>query len=157
MGTEQKIARTEVGIDTNNGLENLNELLSEGWKIQGVNSIGNSLEYLLEREVTTSPLSGDLSNGDNFLTNKIMTNLLNEFLNHKSDASNLKASQQEELQKNFQEWLENRKPSFEEAARPLMEYLGYNHHPHTSAYIRNDFAELLEGQQTFGTNDYILN
>jgi hypothetical protein len=46
--------------------------------------------------------------------------------------------------------------SFEEAARPLMKYLGHNHHPHTSAYIRNDFAELLEGQQTFGTNDYIL-
>jgi len=46
--------------------------------------------------------------------------------------------------------------NFEEAARPLMKYLGYNHHPHTSAYVRNDLAELLEGQQVFGTDDYIL-
>jgi len=37
-----------------------------------------------------------------------MENLLDEFLNHKSDASNLEASQQEELQKNFKEWLDNR-------------------------------------------------
>ena len=46
--------------------------------------------------------------------------------------------------------------SFEEAARPLMKYLGENHHPHTSAYVRNDLAELLEGQEVFGTKDYIL-
>ncbi len=85
-----------------------------------------------------------------------MKNLLDEFLNHKSDASNLEASQQEELQKNFQEWLNNRKPSFEESARPLMEYLGNNHHPHTSVYIRNDIAELLEGVKVFTTKDYIL-
>lgn len=46
--------------------------------------------------------------------------------------------------------------SFEEASRPLMKYLGENHHPHTSAYVRNDLAELLEGQEVFGTKDYIL-
>lgn len=46
--------------------------------------------------------------------------------------------------------------SFEEATRPLMKYLGENHHPHTSAYVRNDLAELLEGQEVFGTKDYIL-
>lgn len=50
MRTEQIIARTEVGTDGDNGLENVNKLLSEGWKIIGVNSIGNCLEYLLERE-----------------------------------------------------------------------------------------------------------
>lgn len=46
--------------------------------------------------------------------------------------------------------------SFEEAARPLMKYLGENHHPHTSAYVRNDLAELSEGQEFFRTKDYIL-
>ena len=47
-------------------------------------------------------------------------------------------------------------PSFEESARPLMKYLGENHHPHTSAYITNNRAELLEGQEVFGTEDYIV-
>ena len=51
---------------------------------------------------------------------------------------------------------ENYKPSFENAARPLMRYLGNNHHPHTSSYVRSDFAELLEGQESFSTNKYIL-
>ena len=46
--------------------------------------------------------------------------------------------------------------NFESATRPLMKYLGENHHPHTSAYVRNDLAELLEGQEVFGTKDYIL-
>jgi len=49
MKTKQRIVRTEVGTDGDNGLENINKLLSEGWKIEGVNSIGNCLEYLLER------------------------------------------------------------------------------------------------------------
>jgi len=52
--------------------------------------------------------------------------------------------------------LSNEKETFESATRPLMKYLGENHHPHTSAYIRNDLAELLEGQEVFGTKDYIL-
>jgi len=85
-----------------------------------------------------------------------MNNLLDEFLNHKSDASNLEASQQEELQKSFQEWLDNRKPSFEESARPLMKYLGHNHHPHTSAIVESNKAELVEGLEVFNTEDYIL-
>lgn len=51
---------------------------------------------------------------------------------------------------------EDYKPSFEECARPLMKYLGHSHHPHTSAYVRNDVAELLEGQETVVTQDYIL-
>ncbi len=46
--------------------------------------------------------------------------------------------------------------NFEEASRPLMKYLGQNHHPHTSAYITNNRAELLEGQQAFVSDDYIL-
>jgi len=47
------------------------------------------------------------------------------------------------------------KETFESVARPLMKYLGENHHPHTSAYISNIRAELLEGKETFGTEDYV--
>jgi len=83
-------------------------------------------------------------------------NLLEQFFQSSSDASNLECSQQEELEKRFQEWIENRKPSFEESARPLMEYLGHNHHPHTSAYITCSSAELLEGQEAFTTDEYVL-
>jgi len=66
MTTEQIIARTEVGTDGDNGLKNINKLLSEGWKIEGVNSLGNCLEYLLEREIIIRPLSIDIPNGDDF-------------------------------------------------------------------------------------------
>jgi hypothetical protein len=83
-------------------------------------------------------------------------NPLELFFQSSSDASNLECSEQEELENRFSEWWKNRKPSFEEAARPLMKYLGHNHHPHTSAYIRNNLAELLEGQEVFGIDDYIL-
>jgi hypothetical protein len=70
MTTEQIIARTEVGTDGDNGLKNINKLLSEGWKIEGVNSLGNCLEYLLEREIIIRPFSIDIPNGDDFLNNK---------------------------------------------------------------------------------------
>lgn len=46
--------------------------------------------------------------------------------------------------------------NFEEAARPLMQWLGENKHPHISVYVRNDVAELLEGQETFVTKEYII-
>jgi hypothetical protein len=67
MRIEQIIARTEVVTDGDNGLENLNKLLSDRWEVKSVNSIGNCLEYLLEREVEILPLSSDIPNGDNFL------------------------------------------------------------------------------------------
>lgn len=51
---------------------------------------------------------------------------------------------------------EDYKSSFEDAVRPLMKYLGKNHHPHTIAYVRNDLAELAGGQKVFETDDYIL-
>ena len=83
-------------------------------------------------------------------------NLLEQFFQSSSDACNLECSQQEEIENRFQEWLENRKTSFEESVRPLMEYLGHNHHPHTSVYVRCDVAELLEGKETVVTQDYVL-
>ena len=37
-----------------------------------------------------------------------MVQLLNDFFNHKSDASNIEASEQEELEYNYQKYLTNR-------------------------------------------------
>ena len=86
----------------------------------------------------------------------IKLNLLEQFFQSSSDACNLECSEQEELEKRFQEWLENRKPSFEESVKPLMEYLGHNHHPHTYAYVSNNLAQLLEAQEVFGTEEYVV-
>ena len=62
---------------------------------------------------------------------------------------------QKELLAIAKKLLKEQEESFEESARPLMKYLGENHHPHTSAYVRNDLAELLEGQEVFGTKEYV--
>jgi hypothetical protein len=74
MKTEQTIVRTEVGTDGDNVLKGINKLLSEGWKIEGVNPIGDYLEYLLEREIEGEiiirPLSIDIPDGDDFFQNK---------------------------------------------------------------------------------------
>jgi hypothetical protein len=70
MRTQQTIVRTEVGTDGDNGLKGINKLLSEGYKIESVNRIGNCLEYLLEREIIIRPLSIDIPNGDDFFQNK---------------------------------------------------------------------------------------
>jgi len=47
------------------------------------------------------------------------------------------------------------KEDFEKAARPMMKYLGKNHHPHVTVIIDNGRAEILEGSATVVTNDYI--
>ena len=70
MKTEQIIVRTEVGRNSDNKLKNVNKLLSDRWKVKGVNSIGNCLEYLLEREIEIPLLSGDIPNCDDFFKNK---------------------------------------------------------------------------------------
>jgi len=44
---------------------------------------------------------------------------------------------------------------FEEAVRPLMRYLCENHHPHMRVIIDGSCAEMLEGQVTFNTEDYV--
>lgn len=86
-----------------------------------------------------------------------MKNLLHEFFNSQSDSSLLNALEQEKLETAFGNWMENVAfRDFDDAARPLMHYLGNHHHPHTSAYVRNDVAELLEGKQSIVTKDYVL-
>lgn len=45
--------------------------------------------------------------------------------------------------------------TFEEAVRPLMQYLAENHNPHTSALVSSGYAEIVEGVKTFNTQDYI--
>jgi 2'-5' RNA ligase len=44
---------------------------------------------------------------------------------------------------------------FEKAARPLMEYLAKNYHPHVTVLVDSVHAELVEGLATFRTEDYI--
>jgi len=44
---------------------------------------------------------------------------------------------------------------FEQAARPLIKWLSENVHPHHTAIVTNDSAELLEGAQTVRTNEFI--
>lgn len=38
---------------------------------------------------------------------------------------------------------------FEKAAKPLIEYLKHNHHPHNCVIVTATHAELLEGQMVF--------
>jgi hypothetical protein len=44
---------------------------------------------------------------------------------------------------------------FEKAARPMMEYLGKNYHPHVTVIIDNGRAEILESSASIVTDDYI--
>lgn len=37
-----------------------------------------------------------------------------------------------------------------------MKYLSENHHPHVCANISGTRAELLEGQECFSTDDYLV-
>ena len=46
--------------------------------------------------------------------------------------------------------------AFEEAARPLIQYLAENHHPHVTAIVTSTSAELLEAKMSTGQiMDYI--
>lgn len=45
---------------------------------------------------------------------------------------------------------------FELAARPLMEYLAKNHHPHTAVIVESDSAELVEGKKAYRTKEFIV-
>lgn len=85
-----------------------------------------------------------------------MENLLHEFFNSKSDANKyLEASEQEDLEKSFQEWHSSRKETFESAANPLIKYLAENHHPHTCAIVESDGAILWEGLKSIRNDKHI--
>ena len=45
--------------------------------------------------------------------------------------------------------------AFEKAARPLMSYIGATHHPHTTAIVTSNRAELVEGLTCFNTDEYV--
>jgi hypothetical protein len=49
-----------------------------------------------------------------------------------------------------------RQASFESAARPLIEWMAKNCHPHTTTIVTATHAELLEGQMVVSTNEYLV-
>ena len=51
---------------------------------------------------------------------------------------------------------EQQRKEFEDAARPLMEWMSKNCHPHVTAIVDYSRVELLEGVNNFCTEDYIL-
>ena len=44
---------------------------------------------------------------------------------------------------------------FDEAVRPVMKWLSENCHPHMKIIIESNSAELLEGQKTLVTDEFI--
>jgi len=50
---------------------------------------------------------------------------------------------------------EKQKREFEEAVRPLMSFLGKNFHPHVTVTVDYARAYLLEGVNSFITEDYV--
>ena len=50
----------------------------------------------------------------------------------------------------------NKQAEFEKLARPLIEYLCENHHPHTKVIIDCTTCEIVEGIELFNTEDYLV-
>jgi len=50
---------------------------------------------------------------------------------------------------------EQQRKEFEAVARPMIEWLNNNSHPHASVIIDTIHAELLEGCAVVSTNDYV--
>lgn len=44
----------------------------------------------------------------------------------------------------------------EEAMKPLMKYLAENHHPHVTAIVTANKAEILEGIGVVNTDEFIV-
>lgn len=44
--------------------------------------------------------------------------------------------------------------SFEEAAKPLIQWLNENWHPHACVFVTCTSAEVLEGQAIFNTDEF---
>ena len=51
---------------------------------------------------------------------------------------------------------EEQRKTFETAARPLIEWLAKNCHPHMTAVVDSNSAALLEGQHVIRTDDYLV-
>lgn len=82
--------------------------------------------------------------------------ILSDFFQSRSDASHLEASEQEQLEKDFQEWEDEKSKDLEWCARPLVRYLTENRHPHTHAVVTQDTVEVCEGVEVIGIPDYIV-
>lgn len=50
-----------------------------------------------------------------------------------------------------------KRQAFEEACRPLMQYLSENHNPHTRVIVDSGCSEMLEGLQSFNTTEFFSN
>ncbi|NIG76770.1 hypothetical protein F3J34_24700 [Klebsiella sp. Ap-873] len=48
-----------------------------------------------------------------------------------------------------------KKVSFEEVAKPMIKWLAENVHPHHSVIVTSTHAELLEGQQSVSTEEFL--
>jgi hypothetical protein len=48
------------------------------------------------------------------------------------------------------------KVTFEEAVKPLMEWLCENTNPHTTAIVTGNLAELVEGIEVVKTNEFLI-
>ena len=48
------------------------------------------------------------------------------------------------------------KQTFEQAVKPLMKWLCENTHPHTTAIVTGNLAELVEGVESVITNEFIV-
>jgi len=85
-------------------------------------------------------------------------NVLNNFFNSKSDASNLEASEQEKLEVDFEIWFDNEMKDFEFASRFLMLHLGNTekYNPNCAAIVSNTRASVMQGiEATAYIEDYI--
>jgi len=82
-------------------------------------------------------------------------NLISDFCNSSSDASNLEAIDQEIFEKNFQEWFDEKMKDFEFSSRFLMCHLGNSelYHPHFTAIVTNTLSVVSEG---FKVSKYFL-
>jgi hypothetical protein len=52
--------------------------------------------------------------------------------------------------------LNNENQTFEQAVKPLMKWLCENRHPHTTAIVTGNIAELVEGLESVNTNEFIV-
>jgi hypothetical protein len=46
--------------------------------------------------------------------------------------------------------------TFEQAVKPLMKWLSENTHPHTTAIVTGNVAELVEGVEVVKTDEFIV-
>lgn len=50
---------------------------------------------------------------------------------------------------------EQKQADFENAARPLIKWLAENVHPHHAVIVTSTKAQLLQGEMTFPTEEYL--